>query len=415
MKYDMFRSVDWIRCRLILALLGLILAGAGCGQTETIKPIVADCERTLVTRDSFQVKLLEYSPEANTIAVKNSVLPMNNVIMSAIFHCGSGQLIYGTLKRMSASAKAELTFKGVDREYNISLNEGFNMIIPLSDSEVLVETAMVKRGEIDINLGDISIEEGARTLPSEMSDQNYRVEDLPVRGQLYLEDIIFDAATHKEVRRIRGTIGRRDVNAGKIISYALDQTISEFDPKTGRRTRLHDYRNGNSFGATFSMLPTPTYYFSINHVLYAVAGSKTGDNTNTAYRSNGIYRYDQKAHKWDEETMLDFMINQATVDANRIIAIGSSKISVYDTKTRTLETKQMALTPFAPTSLVRVGANWALAVIHQTNDSDRNANDSQVWILSENFDRVLLKYPMKGFNVLDLTSSATPTPPRGWR
>jgi len=396
----------------VIVLLVFACFGAGCGQAGKLDPILVDCANTFVARDSSKVQLLEYFPQENSLAVKASAIPEQRVIMTAVFDCKSGQLLYGTWKRMTASSKAELHFKGADAEAVLQMDEGLNMLLPLPSGEVLAETGAVKRGAIDAAIGDLSTDEGARNLPSPDPSQHYRIGDLPVQGQIYLEDSILDVANRKEVRRIRGTLGRREQQDGKIISYAMDQTVYEFDPQTGRRTRLHDYRTKYTFGVPMLMLPLPAYYFNVGGTLYAAVGAKAERKPDIAYLApSRIYSYDPATRSWLEVVALDFQPKWASLDGGRIILIGASRIGIYDIRSNRLTTQDLDLGAYDPTSLVRIGDNWALSVALHAHDPDKPAEDAQIWIVRGVFDVVLLKYPMKNFGTLQLSSQATPLPP----
>lgn len=312
---------------------------------------------------------------------------------------------------MTASAKAQLHFKSATTESILQMDQGLNMLIPLRNGEVLAETAAVKRGPVDPAIGDLSTEEGARNLPPATPDQQHQIDGMPVQGQIYLEDVIFDPASRNEHRRIRGTIGRRELQDGKIVSFAMDQTVYEFDPQTGHRIRLHDYRPEYTLGVPLSKLPSPTYYFSIGGTLYATVGAKRDRNGNSAYlAANRIYQHDPVMRKWQEVINLDFEPKWATLDADKILIIGATRIVIFDTRTKMAVSQDINLGPYEPTSLVRLGENWALSVARHAHDQNKPAEDAQIWIVRRMFDRVLLKHPMKNFGVIKLTSQETPVP-----
>lgn len=331
--------------------------------------------------------------------------------MAAVFHCKSGKVLYGTWKRMTASAKAELHFKSATTESILQMDQGLNMLIPLRSGEVLAETAAVKRSAADPAIGDLSTEEAARNLAPAMPGQQHQIDATPAQGQLYLEDVIFDPASQNELRRIRGTIGRREVQGGKIVSFAMDQTVYEFDPQTGHRIRLHDYRPEYTLGVLLTKLPLPTYYFSVGGSLYATVGAEKDINYKSAYLpTNRIYEHDPAKRKWQEVINLDFEPKWATLDVDKIIVIGSNRIAIFDTRTKAAITRDISFEPYEPTSLVRIGEKWALSVARHAHDQNKPAEDAQIWIVDRKFDRVLLKHPMKDFGVIQLSSQETPVP-----
>ena len=399
------------RRSILLPLLVSALSSVGCWQSERPIPIVADCANTLVARDSFQLQLLEYLPQTNTFVEKASASPERDVIMAAVFHCKSGKLLYGTWRRMTASAKAELHFKSATTEAVLQMDQGLNMLIPLRNGEVLAETAAVKRGPADPAIGDLSTEEGARNLPPATLGQQHPIDGAPVQVQIYLEDVIFDPASQNELRRIRGTIGRRELQDGKIVLFAMDQTVYEFNPQTGQRIRLHDYRPEYSLGVPLSKLPLPTYYFSVGGTLYATVGAEKDQNGNSAYlATNRIYEHDPAMRKWKEVINLDFQPKWATLDVDKIIVIGAARIAIFDTQTKKTASQDINFGPYEPTSMVRLGENWALSVARHAYDQNKPAEDAQIWIVRRTFDRVLLKHPMKNFGVIQLSSQETPVP-----
>lgn len=408
-KHSILRATR--RTTINLTLFVLAFSGVSCRQSESPMPIVADCDNTFVARDSSKLQLLEYRPLTNNFLEKASANPERDVIMAAVFHCKSGKLLYGTWRRMTASAKAELHFKSVATESTLQMDQGLNMLIPLQNGEILAETAAVKRSPVDPAIGDLSTEEGARNIPSIAPGQQHQIEGMPVQGQMYLEDVIFDPVSEKEIRRVRGTIGRRELQNGKIVSFAMDQTVYEFDPQTGRRIRIHDYRPVYTLGIPLSKLPLPTYYFSVDGVLYATVGEEKDRNGNSAYlATNRIYKHDPVMRKWQEVMSLEFQPKWATLDADRIIIIGASRIAIFDTKTNNVTTQDMDFGPYEPTSLVRIGGNLALSVAQHAHDQNKPAEDAQIWIVRRTFDRVLLKHPMKNFGVIQLSSQETPLP-----
>lgn len=401
-----------------LVLCGITIAGAGCerSKTQTVVPIRADCESSFVAEDSYKARLLEYSSQSNTLTVKASANPKHRVIMSSTFHCRSGQLLYGTWMMESASAKAELHFLDAERDTMLRMDTGMNSVIPLPSGKVLVETAALKQSDLDPSLGDFSAHEGARDFPPPAPDQHYRLEDLPILGQTYIEDVILDPVSRKEIRRIRGPLGRMELRDGEIIVYdTIDQSVYEFDPQTGRRIRIYDYRPAYEYGVPITQLPFPTYYFASNHTLYAVAGAQKDSDSSGFLPSNRLYRYDVNERQWVKVFSYDFEPKWATIDQGRIIAIGDSIITVYDTKTQQTDTKRIPFGAYAPSSLARIGSHWALAMLSQIPEGAKQSSaEAQVWIVTGDFSRVLLKYPMKDFGRFSLTSSATPTRPRNW-
>lgn len=407
-------SATCIRFLIFIGAFFAFLANAGCKKTEPLAPIHTDCTNTFVSKGPFEAQVLEYSSKTNNITEKLDAKPEDRVIMTAIFHCGSGQLLYGTWRKMTASSKAELHFKGADGEAVLHMDDGLNNLIELPNGEVLAVTATVKQGDIDESLGDLSAYEGAREFPPPAPGQHYRFEDLPVLGQTYLEDIALDASTRKEIRRTRGAIGWRELRDGEMVFYAMDPTVYEFDPQTGRRKRLHDYRFEYKYGVPTPKLLAPTYYFSVNGELYAVAGSKAEPDTPGYLPENRLYRHDPQAHKWIEVLAYGFEPKRAAVDAGRIIAVGDSRISVYDTKTKAVSSTEIAFGPYQPTSLARVGTQWVFALVRLTPGINNGDGDSQLWVVSDTFDKVLLKYPTDTVGRIRLTSKATPTPARGW-
>lgn len=394
-----------------LSLLVLALSGAGCTQSERPNPIIANCANTLVASDSAQVQLLEYLAQTNTFVEKAHARPERDVIMAAVFHCKSGKLLYGTWRRMTASAKAELHFKSATTESILQMDQGLNLLIPLQNGEVLAETAAVKHGAADPAIGDLSTEEVPRNMSVDAPGRQHPSKGAVVQGQIYLEDVIFDPISQSELRRIRGTIGRREIQDGKIVSFAMDQTVYEFDPQTGHRKRLHDYRPEYTLGVPMATLPLPRYYFSVDDTLYVTVGAKKDRSADSGYlAANRIYKHDPAMRKWQEVISLEFEPKWATLDANKIIIIGADRVVSFDTRTQKTASQDISFGPYEPTSLVRLGENWALSVARHPHDPDKPAEDAQIWIVSRMFDAVLLKHPMKNFGMIQLSSQETPVP-----
>lgn len=130
--------------------------------------------------------------------------------------------------------------------------------------------------------------------------------------------------------------------------------------------------------------------------------------------SNRIYRYDAKDRQWVEAAPLAFEPKWGASDNGRVIALGEAQLAVYGTKSKSLTTTAFEFGPYRPTSLARIGQNWALAVAAKEDASRSAPDDAQIWIVSGDFSRVLLKHPMPGFGRLVLTSEATPTPVQAW-
>lgn len=386
----------------------------GCEHSTVRVPIAATCENVVVAKDSFSVQVLEYLPLDRSIVMKKAISPKDRVIMSAIFHCKSGQLLYGTWKKMSASSKAELHFVDAVGDAVIDMDSGLNSIIALQGGEVLAETAAVKQGNLDKTSGDLSAQERVREpLPPGPSRQHPQGGP-PVHGQTYIEDIIFNASTRKELRRIPVSLGRREFRSGKLISYSMDQTIYEINPLTGQNTQLQDYRPSYSYGAPIAQLPAPNYKFPVGGKLYAVAGAKQEPHTTGYLAANRIYRYNGKDRNWVEASQLSFEPKWAAADDSQLIAIGESGIAVYETKTGSLRSTAFEFGAYRPTSFARLGTVWALSVAPKENGKSASDDIPQIWILSEDFSGVLLRHPMPGFGPLKLTSEATSTPVHAW-
>lgn len=260
---------------LCLGALGI----TGCGQAPAPAPITADCDNVVVAKDSFSVQLLEFRATEGAISLRKAASPKDRVVMSAVFHCATGQLLFGTWKKMTSSPKAELHFMDARGEVVVNMDAGLNSIVSLPGGAVLAQTAAIKRGSMDPVPGVLSAPEGRSETSPPGPAQHDPYQDMPVQGQIFVEDIFFDAAERKDLRRIRGSIGRRELRSGKLLSYAMDQRIYEVDLATGQNTRIHDYRPAYTFGIPITKLPGPTYYFSIDGDLYAVAGTKQEPST----------------------------------------------------------------------------------------------------------------------------------------
>lgn len=321
--------------------------------------------------------------------------------MAALYHCESGQLIYGAWRRMEATSKAELHIQDAVRETVIPMSQGLNLLIPLSAGEVLIETAAVKRAPVDPMLGDLSLEEtGGGLVPQG---------DTPFH--LYVEDIIWDPKGRKELRRSKGTLGRREIQDGKIMSYAMDKTIYEFDPLTGKRRRLHDISPSFAIGDPILQLPRPTYYFSSGLNLFSVVGADSESRPMAkSIDSNSIYKFNSSDRQWKSVAKLTFEPRWALLDSGVIFAVGRSRVGIYEISSGQLSERDMELNGYEPTSVARVGEYFALGVAKHANDPDRPATDVQIWILGKEMNGVVLKHPMKDFGRLTLSSQSTPLP-----
>ena len=114
--------------------------------------------------------------------------------------------------------------------------------------------------------------------------------------------------------------------------------------------------------------------------------------------------------KWKEVINLDFQPKWATLDFDKIIVIGAARIVIFDTQAKKTASQDITFGPYEPTSMVRLGENWALSVARHAYDQNKPAEDAQIWIVRRTFDRVLLKHPMKNFGVIQLSSQETPVP-----
>ena len=312
---------------------------------------------------------------------------------------------------MSTSAKAELNFKSLTKTRSLFLPEGLNTLIPLNDGSILAETAVVKRSPIDASLGDLSSEETAKELPQFNLNLHFRIEDLPSIAHLYVEDIILNPNTLSEIRRIRGTIGRRSLDNGKIVSYAIDKTIYEFDPTNGRRTRIHDYQSNYGRNDKFPKLPKPNYFFSIDRMLYAIAGAETSQESNTEFlQPNSLYKFDQQFRVWKFITRLAFQPRLAASHLHSIVLLGDSDVAVFNTTTGIFNESKLDFSNYEPTSIAKIGANWAISVSKSGGKSNSLVTDSEIWVFSDSFDSILLRKTLIGFGATKLSSSAMPIP-----
>lgn len=383
------------------------LSFSGCAEQQEIRPIQGRCSDLLIAKDHVEIELLEYRRDVNKLRTVMRIEPSDGTVMAATFHCETGQLLYGTWKGGGSSSKAELHIRDAVSEKKVSMDQGINLLIPLPTGELLIETAEIKRAPVDPMLGDLSREERGGDSAFRRSNPNVSAEAF----HIYLEDVIWDPKAGKEVRRIRGTLGRRDIQDGKIVSYAMDQTVYEFDPKTGRRTRLHDINPIFSPGTPLWELPHPSYLFSFGSELYAVVGSGAENQPMLKFfNQNSVHKFDPTVRRWTSLVKMSFEPRWAMLDSGRIIAIGKSRMGIYEPSSGKFSEHDLNLNGNEPMSIARVGNNIALSVAKNASDPDRPATDIQIWILDGDMSKVLLKHPMDDFARTKLSSSFTPLP-----
>lgn len=395
----------------VIPVLALLLAG--CGTERPIQAIQATCDETVVAEGSFTAELLEFSPKTRSVEVKAQVAPRDRVIMSAVFHCGTGQLVYGTWRKGVASAKAEMHFRDASRESVLKMDQGLNSIIALPSGELLAWTAAMKLAPVDASLGELSADDLAREIPPYSPGSHYRMEDLPVTGHRYIDAVVLDPRSRMEIRRIRGPLAGFDFLDGRLLTYSLRRSISEFDAATGRRKIVHNYQLPYAYGHPTPELPGPVSYLPIGDRLYAVAGSKRNPAETGYLPGNRLYRFDASAPRWTELAAFDFTPEEATVGAGQVIVFGAGRWAFFDPAKQTVSISPLPMGDYHATSIARIRSGWALAMERQTPDG-RTAGSPEVWFVDPGFTSVLAKHLVPNDSHLRLTSLATPTSSRNW-
>lgn len=391
------------------------LCFAGCKEDN--KEIQVNCKTSITIFNSFGVMLFDFDKNLKSISKVLSITPKNEIIGQAMFHCGSGKLIFNTEERMTSDSKGILHFHSMNSEKTMEFKEGINSFYPLQNDKLLVRTQLIRRGGLDKEIGDLSLYEGYRDIQefnnSNNTEKPFNPENIEPSGQIYIDDILVDINNFERIKKIKGTFDPHYLQNDKFITYANDETVYDFNPYTGQRRRIHDYKN------QWERLPgtrTPksmqygVQYYTYEANLYALNGkNKEAIQGKDTYDENSIFIFNKSQKYWERIATIGFNPQVTLINGSNIVAVGETRTSIFDIHGNKQSSFKIPISGYKWTSIGMLDGGWALTGMKlSVGDNKTESIETTLFIFPEDWSSVISKLSISGFQNPRISTYRTP-------